>query len=130
TNPDGVADHLRVAVGLARVVDEPGHVAADACITGIQAVQFEAPDMPRLEVALLALQALAIGNLLACIVDNACVFRNWLSGEDAPPLNFRPSLLNHRCVIGSHHYTTARLDITRLPRSLCNLWVHPNRLRA
>src|SRR5687767_12650962 len=56
SNPDGVADHLRVAVGCARVVDVARDVAPDCRIADPQTIQLEAPDVALLEVPLLALQ--------------------------------------------------------------------------
>src|SRR5687767_9510977 len=45
-NPDGVADDLRVAVRLARMVDVARDVPADGRVADVQPIELEAPDVP------------------------------------------------------------------------------------
>ena len=85
--PDGVADDLRVAVRSAGVVDVARDVAADRGIANVQSIQLEAPDVALFQVPHFPLQAFAVGDLLAVIRDDACVFGNWLCGEDAPTVD-------------------------------------------
>src|SRR5262252_5752656 len=54
-DPDGVPDHLRIAVRPARMIDVARDVAADRRISNVQAIELEAPDVPLLQVAPLAL---------------------------------------------------------------------------
>ena len=58
------------------MVDEPGDVAADPRVDDGAVGQLEAPDVAVLDVAPLALEALLVGDLLAGVVDDACVLRN------------------------------------------------------
>ena len=69
-DPDDVSDDVDVAVALARVIDEARDVAAHVRIAHPAAVDLEAPDGTALHVTGLALQALLVRNLLACIVDD------------------------------------------------------------
>src|SRR5205823_1926454 len=85
-----------VAVRVAAVVDQAGDVAADADVHDGAVRQLEAPDVIVLDVSPLALEALLIGNDLALIVDDAFVLRYRLRSVDAPPVDFRSPLFNHR----------------------------------
>src|SRR5436190_22339246 len=94
-DPDGVADDPRVAVRLALVVDEPGDIAADPGVADVEPIELEAPDVPLLQVALLALQALAVVDLLARVVDDPGVFGDGPGGKDPPALDGRAPLFDH-----------------------------------
>src|SRR3954471_3563718 len=94
-DPDRVADDLRIAVRLAGVVDVARVIAADRRVADVEAIELEAPDVPVLQVARFALQALAVGDLLPRVIDDACVLGNRLRREHAPACDLRPSLLYH-----------------------------------
>src|SRR5919108_206933 len=68
-NPDGVAHDLSVTVGRAGVVDVARDVAAHGRVTHVEVIQLEAPDVALPEVPRLALEALAVGDLLARVID-------------------------------------------------------------
>ena len=87
--------NVDVAIRAARVVDEPREVAADAGVDDGPVGELEAPDVTALNVAPFAFQALLIGDLLAGVINNACVLRNRLRRVDAPPVDLRSPLLNH-----------------------------------
>src|SRR5690606_38653626 len=93
-DPDHVAHDLRVAVGLAVMVDEAGDVAADGCVTHPPTVEDEAPDVPLLEVLPLAAIALLPRDLLAGVVHDPRVLGDRLEREDAPAGNLRAALLD------------------------------------
>src|SRR4029453_16101787 len=95
-NPDDVADDLRVTVRRARVIHVACDVAADGRVAHVEPVQFEAPDVPLLGVALLAPQPLLIGDFLASVVDDSRVLGDGLGGKNAPTLDSGPPLLNHQ----------------------------------
>src|SRR5947209_4291288 len=61
-DPDASVLDVDVAVRLAGVIDEARDVAADARIDHRAVRQLEAPDVPALDVAPLAAQALLVGN--------------------------------------------------------------------
>src|SRR5262245_57420575 len=83
-DPDRLVDDLEVAVGRARVVDEPRHVAADVGIPAPRAVHAEDPGAAFREIPRLARLALpVVANQLAGVVDDARVLRDGLAGEDA-----------------------------------------------
>src|SRR5262245_44626779 len=93
-DPDRVANHPRIAIGLAGVIDVARDVAADSGVANIQAIQLEAPDVALLQVPCLAPQALAIGDFFTVIGDDALVFGDRLGREDAPALDLGTALLN------------------------------------
>ena len=68
------------------MIDVPRDVAADRGVAHVQAIQLEAPDMALLQVPDLALETLAIGDLLTVVGDDALVLGDGLGGEDAPAL--------------------------------------------
>src|SRR6478672_1096651 len=70
-NPDDAVLDVSVAVRLARVVDEPRDVAADASVDHPAGVQREASDLSLLQVPILAVRAFLVGDLLALVVDDA-----------------------------------------------------------
>src|SRR5262249_33971182 len=86
--PDDTAPRVdvHVAIRLARVVDEPRHVAAHAGVDHRAVRQLEAPDVAALDVAPLALQAFTIGDALAGVVNDACVLGDALGRENAPSM--------------------------------------------
>src|SRR5207237_9575736 len=63
-DPDRIADDLRIAVRLARVIDVARDVSADRRIANIQTIQLETPDATASQVSLLAPETLATGDLL------------------------------------------------------------------
>src|SRR5205823_2323919 len=93
-DPDRIADDLRIAVRLARVIDVSRDVSADRRIAHVKMIQLEAPDPPSFQIPLLAPEAFAAGDLLACIVDDARVFRDGMGGKHAPAGYPGTALLN------------------------------------
>src|SRR3954470_17154404 len=86
-DPDHAILDFDVAVRLARVIDEPGDVAADCGIDGCTVRQLEAPDMTLVEIPGFALQTFLVRDLLAGVIDDPLVLRNGFRRENAPPLN-------------------------------------------
>src|SRR3954468_4047817 len=109
-DPDRVADDLGIAVRPACVVDEPRDVAPDRRVAHVEPIQLEAPDVPRFQVARLALQALAVGDLLPRVVDDTLVLGNGLRREHAPPGNLRTPFLDHRRMWKSEIWECGNLD--------------------
>src|ERR1700733_9034350 len=62
-DPDRAAENVDVAVGPARMVDEPGVVAADAGVNHRPIGELEAPYMPVLDVSRFPLQAHLVRDL-------------------------------------------------------------------
>ena len=87
-DPDRFALDDRVAVRAAVVIDVAGDVATDGGITHIQAIQLEAPDMPLFQVAILAVQADTVLDLLTVVGDDPLVLVDRLQGKDAPAFDF------------------------------------------
>src|SRR6266545_2666353 len=114
-DPDRVANHARVAVRLARMIDVASDVAADSGITHVQAIELETPDVALLQVPRLALQALLVGDLLAVVSDDALVFGNGLSGKNAPALDRGVSFFDHVPM----RVPPAPAIVTQGSRSLC-----------
>ncbi len=94
-DPDDVVDDLRVAVGRAGVVDEPGEVAVDRAVDHPARVEAEAPDPSLIEILRLAPAALLVGDLLALVVDNALVLGDALGRKHPPAMQLRPAPCNH-----------------------------------
>ena len=89
------ADDLRVAVRRAGMIDVARDVAAHGGIADVESVQLEAPDVAFLQVPRLALEALAVGDLLASVVNDPCVLGDRPGREHAPALNRRTPLFDH-----------------------------------
>src|SRR4249919_2952841 len=83
-NPDRVPDDLRVAVGGAGMIDVARDVTADSRVAHVESVQLEAPDVAFFQVPRLTLEAFAIADLLACVVNDPGVLRNRSGCENAP----------------------------------------------
>jgi hypothetical protein len=83
SDPDRVADDLRIAVRLARMIDEARDVAPDIGVDDPAAIQLEAPDTAILQVSPFSLETLGIGDLLAGVMNNPFVLRDDLGSEDA-----------------------------------------------
>ena len=94
-DPDDPAGDVHVAVRLAGVIDKARDVATDCRVDDGPIRQLEAPDVPVFPVPTLALQAFLVGDLLAGVVDDACVLRNRARGVDAPSMDLRSPLLDH-----------------------------------
>lgn len=94
-DPDDPAGDVHVAVRLAGVIDKARDVATHCRVDDGPIRQLEAPDVPVLPVPTLALQAFLVGNLLAGVIDDACVLRNRVRGVDAPSMDLRSPLLDH-----------------------------------
>src|ERR1700730_11430321 len=75
-DPDHALLDVDVAVRLAPVIDEARHVADHARIDDRPVGELEAPDMPALDVAPLALQAFLIGDELARVMNDPRVLGN------------------------------------------------------
>ena len=89
TNPDDVPDHVRVAVGFARVIEEPRDVPADGGIADPSVVDLETPDVSLGELGFFAGPALTMSDLLARVVHDARILRNRLAGVHAPAGDLR-----------------------------------------
>ena len=69
------------------MVDVARDVAADGGVAYIEPIELETPDVPLLQVTRLALQALAVGDLLPRVIDDSLVIGNGLGRKHAPPRN-------------------------------------------
>jgi len=69
------------------VIDKTRDVAADVRVAHPAAIHGEAPDATFREVPGFALQALLVIDQLTRVIDNPCVFRDWLRGEHSPSMN-------------------------------------------
>src|SRR5262245_55119884 len=94
-NPARAVNDVNVTIRPARMIDEPGIVAADARVDHRPVRQLEAPDVTLADITPLAPQAFLVGNLFPEIGDDAFVLRNRVCREHTPALNPRPPLLNH-----------------------------------
>src|SRR5687768_10694029 len=94
-DPDQIADDARVAVRGAGVIDEARDVAANRRVADVEAIQLEAPDVPLLDVAPLALQTFTVGDLLAVVGDDTLVLVDRLGRVDAPAMDRGLPPLNH-----------------------------------
>jgi hypothetical protein len=77
------------------VIDVAADVTAHSGIADVKPVQLETPDVALFEIARLAPQALLVRDFLPSILDDAGIFRDGLSGKNAPALDSRTPLLNH-----------------------------------
>jgi hypothetical protein len=77
------------------VIDEPRDVAADARVDHRPVCELEAPDVTVPDIPAFTLEALLVRDFLACVVNDARIFRNRSRGEHTPLVNFRAPLLNH-----------------------------------
>ncbi len=90
-DPDRIANHLRVAVRLALVVEESRYIAPDFGISHPATIDRKTPDVATRHLRRLTGMAVAGQDLLACVVDNARVLGNRLQREDAPPMEPGPA---------------------------------------
>src|SRR5262249_13985201 len=77
------------------MVDEARDVAADGRVDDRPVGQLEAPDVATPDVSPFPLQAFAVRNLLARVVDDPLVLRDSCGGKYAPSMNLRSPFLNH-----------------------------------
>src|SRR5688572_21137391 len=94
-DPDRVSLDHRVAVRGAGVIDEAGDVPPDGRVPHIQAIQLEAPDVSLLQVAVLAIEADLVWDLLPVVGHDAFVLVDGLCGKDSPAGDPGFTALNH-----------------------------------
>src|SRR5436190_438120 len=94
-NPDHAVFDIDVAVRLTGMIYVSRDIAADACVDDRPVRQLEAPDVAAPDVAPLALETLPVGNLLACVMDDARVLRDRFRRVHAPSVDSRSPPFNH-----------------------------------
>ena len=90
------------------MVDEAGDVAADGGVADVEPIELEAPDVPLLQVFPLALEALAVGDLLAGVVDDPRVLRDRLGRKNPSAGYGRTAFFDQVLKITKSHIALAR----------------------
>src|SRR5690348_4324644 len=83
-DPDLAADDMAIAIGTARMVDEPRDVATRHRVAHPARIHRETPDLPALEILRLAFEALFVIDEFTVIGDDAAVLVDRLEGKNAP----------------------------------------------
>src|SRR5262249_195814 len=94
--PDDAVLDVDITVRPARMIDIARVVPAYSPIAGGAVREFEAPDVTAPNVAALAFETLLVRDLLARVVDDACVLGNGRRRVDAPALDLRFPPFDHR----------------------------------